>query len=278
MFWKIIGLLGAGTFIITGMDILGDPNCVSVSFRGGGARSVVSECSLDRSGDFSQSTAGLGLILIGLSILAFLFWQNILRFAYSLARDSKQKPESSSVVTEEDSLSLIPEALRSHSEPTRIEYDKKKLAAVGVILIVAFSFFAAPKISFFDKWTCSSLRNEVVSLDIEGKSHWNRYQDEVAILGRMSWGDPTYPNQTSTVLRRALELLRNDEKVEALLKNDQRCLVSSSLLEMRIKSTQDALDYLTGKKAIGGRYFSVEFGWPMDFYRGYAEFEIYVRK
>jgi len=278
MFWKIIGLLGAGTFLITGMDILGDPNCVSVSFRGGGARSVVSQCFLDQSGDFSQSTAGFGLIAIAIALLVFLFWHKIIEHSPALIQKLRKNTESHTNLPEEESLSLIPEAFRSNSESPKFDYDKRKLIALGLIVFLVFSFFAVPKISFFDRWTCSSLRNEIVSFDEEGKNHWNRYQDEVAILGRMSWGDPTYSNQTSTVLRRALELLRNDESAEALLKSDPRCLVSSTLLDTRIKYTQDALEYFTGKKAIGGRYFSVEFGWPMDFYRGYADFEVYVRK
>ena len=94
----------------------------------------------------------------------------------------------------------------------------------------------------------------------------------------MQWGDYSYSNQIATVQRRALELLRNDEEAESVLKSNSRCLVDSSILETRIKYTQDALDYFTGKSAINGKYFSADYGWPTDFYRGYVEFEVYVRK
>jgi len=32
MIWKILGLVGAGSFIINGLTVIADPNCISVDF------------------------------------------------------------------------------------------------------------------------------------------------------------------------------------------------------------------------------------------------------
>jgi hypothetical protein len=278
MFWKIIALLGSGTFLFTGMDILGDPNCISVSFRGGGARSLVTQCYLDQSGNFSQTTAGLGLILISIILLLLLFWKNILSYLNVFGGKLDKTFKDTFEESEEQSLSLIPEAMRSGTRDNHYKLDKKKSIAIGVVLVLMVSFLVVPRMSVFDRWTCSSLRNEIKNIDTEGKSHWNSYQEEIAILGRMQWGDFAHENQIATVKRRALELLRNDEQAEFVLNSNQRCLVDSTILETRVKYTQDALNYFTGKTAINGKYFSADYGWPTDFYRGYMDFEVYVRK
>jgi hypothetical protein len=278
MFWKIIALLGSGTFLFTGMDILGDPNCISVSFRGGGARSLVTQCYLDGSGNFSQTTAGIGLILISIILLLLLFWKNILNYLNIFGGQLNKNAKEVFGEFEEQSLSLIPEGMRPSTNDNQFKFDRKKSIALGVVAVLVISFLVVPRMSIFDRWTCSSLRNEIKDIDTEGKNHWNSYQDEIAILGRMQWGDYSYSNQIATVQRRALELLRNDEEAESVLKSNSRCLVDSSILETRIKYTQDALDYFTGKSAVNGKYFSADYGWPTDFYRGYVEFEVYVRK
>ena len=74
MFWKAVALFGAGSFFFVGWGVLTDPLCNSVSFRGGGARTVVTTCFPDSSGDFSRASAVTGSFLIGLAILAILFW------------------------------------------------------------------------------------------------------------------------------------------------------------------------------------------------------------
>jgi hypothetical protein len=278
MFWKIVALLGSGTFLFTGLDILSDPNCISVSFRGGGSRSLVSQCYGDQSGDFAQTTAGIGLILFSIIILIFLFWQNILGYLTVFLGKIDKKKEDVIGESEEQSLSLIPEGLRPSDHSNAFEFDKKKLITIGVVSFLIISFVLVPRISVFDRWTCSPLRNEIKDIDSEGKSYWNKYQDEIAILGRMGWSDSSYINQIATVQRRALQLLRNDEEAESVLKSNPRCLVDMSILETRIKYTQEALNFFTGKSAVNGKFFSAYNGWPTDFYRGYVEFEVYVRK
>lgn len=68
MSWRIFSLVGAASAIITGINILADTNCVSVSF--GGSRWVVNAtCRNDQFGDFSSSTAGWGLVLLGILLI-----------------------------------------------------------------------------------------------------------------------------------------------------------------------------------------------------------------
>ena len=74
MIWKALALFGAGSFFFVGWGVLTDPLCNSVSFRGGGARTVLTTCYPDSGGDFSKATAGIGSLFIGLAILAILFW------------------------------------------------------------------------------------------------------------------------------------------------------------------------------------------------------------
>jgi hypothetical protein len=70
--WRIIGLVGAGTFLTTGFQVLGNPNCVSADFSGG--RFMQITCSTEPYGSYSGSEAGFIAISIGIIILGVIFF------------------------------------------------------------------------------------------------------------------------------------------------------------------------------------------------------------
>jgi RNA polymerase subunit RPABC4/transcription elongation factor Spt4 len=76
MIWKIVGLVGAGSFIINGLSVMTDPNCVTVDF-GGQSRVVSLTCYTGLGGALPGTTAGMLSILFGFGILVIIFWQNI---------------------------------------------------------------------------------------------------------------------------------------------------------------------------------------------------------
>jgi hypothetical protein len=75
MIWLILALVGAGSFFVTGFNLLTDPFCVSADF--GGGRVVQVTCRSDEFGTVTGTQAGLISILIGLGILTLIFWRSI---------------------------------------------------------------------------------------------------------------------------------------------------------------------------------------------------------
>lgn len=73
MFWLVVALIGAGTFFVTGFNLLTDPLCVSADF--GGGRVVQVTCRTDEFGTVTGLQAGLISIFIGLGLLVLLFWR-----------------------------------------------------------------------------------------------------------------------------------------------------------------------------------------------------------
>lgn len=73
MIWLVLALVGAGTFFVTGFNLLTDPLCVSADF--GGGRVVQVTCRSDEFGTVTGLQAGLISIFIGLGILVLLFWR-----------------------------------------------------------------------------------------------------------------------------------------------------------------------------------------------------------
>ena len=71
----MLALIGAGSFFVTGFNLLTDPLCVSADF--GGGRVVQVTCRSDEFGTVTGLQAGLISILIGLGILSLLFWRPI---------------------------------------------------------------------------------------------------------------------------------------------------------------------------------------------------------
>ncbi len=73
MIWLVLALIGAGSFFVTGFNLLTDPLCVSADF--GGGRVVQVTCRTDEFGTVTGLQAGLISISIGLGILVLLFWR-----------------------------------------------------------------------------------------------------------------------------------------------------------------------------------------------------------
>ncbi len=71
----MLALIGAGSFFVTGFNLLTDPLCVSADF--GGGRVVQVTCRSDEFGTVTGTQAGLMSILIGLAILTLIFWRPI---------------------------------------------------------------------------------------------------------------------------------------------------------------------------------------------------------
>jgi hypothetical protein len=79
MFWSIIGLIGGGSFVATGFNVLTSPSCDTVGFGGGRAVQVTCyEAGAALSGDFPGTVAGLGMLAAGGLILYFA-WRNFKR-------------------------------------------------------------------------------------------------------------------------------------------------------------------------------------------------------
>jgi hypothetical protein len=75
MVWLIIALGGAGSFFVTGFNLLTDPLCISADF--GGGKVVQVTCRSNEFGTVTGTQAGLISILIGLGILTLVFWRPI---------------------------------------------------------------------------------------------------------------------------------------------------------------------------------------------------------
>ncbi len=71
-----MGLVGAASFIINGLSVMTDPDCVTVDF-GGQSRVVSMTCYTGLGGALPGTTAGMLSILFGFGILVIIFWQNI---------------------------------------------------------------------------------------------------------------------------------------------------------------------------------------------------------
>jgi len=77
MIWLLIAIVGAGTFVFSGISVLSDPFCKSVDF--GGGRVIQMTCRDDTFGAFSQTSAGWLSILGGIGILLFIFRRPIIK-------------------------------------------------------------------------------------------------------------------------------------------------------------------------------------------------------
>jgi hypothetical protein len=77
MVWSILSLVGGGTFVYNGLQVLSDPSCDTVSFGGGRVVQVTCyETGAYMSGEFSGQIAGAGMILLG-AILIYFAWRNL---------------------------------------------------------------------------------------------------------------------------------------------------------------------------------------------------------
>ena len=94
MIWLLIAIVGAGTFIFSGISVLSDPFCQSVDF--GGGRVIQISCRNDSFGAFSQVSAGWLSILGGLALLVFIFRRPIINALSGPNYSKVQRTEDSS--------------------------------------------------------------------------------------------------------------------------------------------------------------------------------------
>ena len=80
MIWRVLGLIGAGSFFVNGFSLLSDPSCVSADF--GGGRVIQVTCRGDSLGTFSGTQAGLISLLIGSGLLTLIFFSQIKRLLF----------------------------------------------------------------------------------------------------------------------------------------------------------------------------------------------------
>lgn len=80
MFWKIVGTIGAISFIGGGLDIASTPGCEQVDF-GGSYRSSTYSCTFGAyPGELSAGAASTLMIVGGLALIWFLWAGQIRRF------------------------------------------------------------------------------------------------------------------------------------------------------------------------------------------------------
>lgn len=281
MFWKAVALFGSGSFFFVGWGVLTDPSCNSVSFRGGGARTVVTTCYPDSSGDFSKLTAVTGSWLIGLAILGFLFWPTIRVLLRNYQFTQKLSEVINEQVNQQDFLEKDKETQGESTDKTSSQFalllrkilDNKLMAAVLVIVLL-FGFYkiAAPKISLLNPITCSNLKKELAAKDEVGREIWNSYQVEVSNLSRSPLYSNEYYLQVGNTARRALQLATNDLEGYLMLNGKPHCAKDKEQLTDFIKVTTQTIEYLSGRGEIEGKKFDVYNGWNTSYYNTYRDF------
>ena len=286
MFWKAVALFGAGSFFFVGWGVLTDPLCNSVSFRGGGARTVVTTCFPDSRGDFSKASAVTGSFLIGLAILAILFWPLIKayiansRFQLSLKQMAQEIEDNRDVEFNESSESLQePTQKDSLISSSMRKMSENKLISIALIAVLVFGFYkvVAPKISLLNPITCSGLKKELAALDVQGRQIWNAYQQEVSGLSRVEMYSTAYYSQVGNAARRALQLNINDGEGYLKMKVKPHCVKNFAELEEAIELTNTAIRYLNGVGTLDGKKFSVDYGWNAEYYQIYRGFGVYIK-
>lgn len=75
MIWRIIATGGALSFLLTGFKVLGDPDCITANF-GGGGRVLSIVCGPEGYFLWSGAAAGLVVCLIGIGLLILIYWRN----------------------------------------------------------------------------------------------------------------------------------------------------------------------------------------------------------
>jgi hypothetical protein len=286
MIWKAIALFGAGSFFVVGLGVLTNPLCNSVSFRGGGARTVLTTCYPDSSGDFSKLSAVAGSWLIGLAILGILFWPTLkvlfsnYQFKQKLSQATQEYnnqqvlPEGENKAQDETSNQTHPQ----FANLTKIIFDNKLIAGVlVVVLLLGFYKVAAPKISLLNPITCSSLKKELAKIDVVGRQIWESYQLEVSSLSQIEPYSDYYYMQVANAARRAKQLNINDAQRFLLMIGKPHCVKDVEALKIRVESIKTILDYLDGVRNVEGKIFTVENGWNSGYYPMYFGSESFLR-
>ena len=94
MIWKILGLVGAGSFIINGLSVIADPNCITADF-GGQSRIVTITCHTGLGGALPGTTVGMLSIFFGFGILVLIFWRNLKNLLSSSQINGRPSSQSS---------------------------------------------------------------------------------------------------------------------------------------------------------------------------------------
>lgn len=281
MIWKVLALFGAGSFFVVGGQVWADPNCNSVSFRGGGARTVITSCFTNNTGDFSKSMAVTSSFLIGLTILAIIFWPIVKAFMGNLdfsdifSRRMNQGEIKKSI---EETL-LTNEITEQQGIPLRksmVTSRRSKVIAsiLSIVLILSFYKVFAPKIDFLNAITCSGLKKELRAMDVNGREIWNEYQSEVSRLGQIDVYDNNqlWLNQVANVSRRASQLLNNDLAGYELMLQNGHCVNIDSVKSAQ-SSARRNLNFIAGKvMQDNGKFWSPEWGWSSTYYSQYYDF------
>jgi len=292
MIWKLLALLGAGSFFVVGFDIATDPNCDSVSFRGGGARSVLTTCFTDTTGDFSKSFAVIGSFLIGIAILTFIFWAEINAYIRNLELRKRFESGLDSAIASygDKSDSDFNKSSATNKESQNAEnivhyfwkiliqkFKGNRVVSSVLVIILIFGFYktVAPKISLFNPITCASLKKDLAAKDVIGRQIWNAYQEEVSDLAKVSVysSSNSYYSQVGNAARRALQLQENDKEGYLLLKSKPHCVKDLLGLETRLEATEFAIRYFKGYESVNGKRFSIYDGWNVSFYQSYINFD-----
>lgn len=288
MIWKAIALFGAGSFFFVGWGVLTDPLCNSVSFRGGGARTVVTTCFPDSRGDFSRVSAVTGSFLIGLAILTILFWPLIkvytvnFKFQRNLKLTAREIENKSDIGFSESSESL--------QEPTQKEslisssmrmVSENKISSIALIVILVFGFYkgVAPKINLLNPITCSGLKQELAAKDVQGRQLWEEYQSEVSRLGLIDSGInyEIWRNQVGNVQRRVVQLISNDLAKYEIGYTKPHCVRIADLDYLKTINKKN-LSVLTGQTPLdNGGYWNFDYGWPTDAFSKYFEAEVFLK-
>ena len=75
MIWRILGYIGAASFLVTGFTVLSDPSCISADI--GGGRVLMITCRADDYGAFPGKGVGFFSLIVGIGLLALLNWSRI---------------------------------------------------------------------------------------------------------------------------------------------------------------------------------------------------------
>ena len=78
--WRALGTLGAASFLLTGLRVLSDPNCISADFGGGRVSTVT--CRPDSYGSLPGGLAGFLSLLAGITLIIFVYRREISNTLY----------------------------------------------------------------------------------------------------------------------------------------------------------------------------------------------------
>lgn len=283
MIWNLIGLVAAGSFFFVALSIMSDPLCKSVSFQGGGARTIATTCMPDGSGDFSRGAA-ISLLFIGGTVFFALLFRNYLirifrqfRFQYALQQASKEIETNSEVVIQEELLSLDSEEPMSRASKVLVKKKTALIVVLILVLLVPAYKVVAPKIGFLNSITCASLKNSLAEQDGLGREIWNSYQVEVSNLARVEQYSNEYFLQVGNVARRALQLKKNDLKGYLMLREKPHCVKDIKVVTTAVTGTATVIGYLSGITQADGSKFDVSNGWNTDYYNTYVDFDIFLK-